>query len=242
MTYLEMLEDTRVQATRREAETLETLHEVVDLHFSLFQHPGTLEATEDNKLQRVWLALTTSASHSSRVALYALESGYYTQSFALTRAMFEDWLAAYDCKEHPETADALLDSNKAMPRFSTMYNRLPCGLKRLWGEQGVYEGTYGFLSTFAHPRSRAIEDTLNREGTVRIVPEYNEIRFALAARFFIEANLLMLKFVERLADYLDSAESQEWKNLQLETVKPKGFGLLESLNKRLLSYLKQPES
>ena len=52
----------------------------------------------------------------------------------------------------------------------------------------------------------------------------------------------MLEFVERVADYLDSAESQEWKNLQLETVKPKGFGLLESLNKRLLSYLKQPES
>ena len=55
---------------------------------SLFSNiRGTLEATEDNKLQRVWLALTTSASHSSRVALYALESGYYTQSFALTRAM-----------------------------------------------------------------------------------------------------------------------------------------------------------
>ena len=242
MTYLKMSADTRVQATRREAETLETLHEVVDLHFSLFQTPGMLEVTEDNKLQRVWLGLTTSASHSSRVALYALESGYYTQSFALTRAVFEDWLTAYDCKEHPETADALLDSNKTMPRFSTMYKRLPCGLKRLWGEQGDYEGTYGFLSTFAHPRSRAIEDTLNREGTVRIVPEYHEIRFALAAWFFIKANLLMLEFVERLADFLDSPESQEWKNLQLETVKPNGYGLLESLDKRLLSYLKQPES
>ena len=202
----------------------------------------TVEAPYTAAERLTFLPQPASASHSSRVALYALESGYYTQSFALTRAMFEDWLAAYDCKEHPETADALLDSNKAMPSFSTTYKRLPCGLKRLWGEQGVYEGTYGFLSTFAHPRSRAIEDTLNREGTVRIVPEYNEIRFALAARFFIEANLLMLEFVERLADYLDSAESQEWKNLQLETVKPKGFGLLESLNKRLLSYLKQPES
>ena len=115
-------------------------------------------------------------------------------------------------------------------------------MKRLWGEQGDYEGTYGFLSTFAHPRSRAIEDTLNREGTVRIVPEYHEIRFALAAWFFIKANLLMLEFVERLADFLDSPESQEWKNLQLKTVKPNGYGLLESLDKRLLSYLKQPES
>ena len=39
----------------------------------------------------------------------------------------------------------------------------------------------------------------------------------------------MLGFVERLADYLDSPESLEWKNLQLGTVKPKGYGLLESL-------------
>ena len=129
-----------------------------------------------------------------------------------------------------------------MPRFSTMYNRLPCSLKRLWGEQGDYEGTYGFLSTFAHPRSRAIEDTLNREGRVRIVPEYNEIRFALGAWFFVKANLLMLEFVERLADYLASPESQQWKDSQLETVKPQAYVLLESLDRRLLSYLKQPES
>ena len=187
-----------------------------------------------------WLWFST--SHSSRVALYALESGYYTQSFALTRAVFEDCLTAYDCIEHPETAEALLDSSKTMPRFSAMYKRLPCWLKRLWGEQGDYEGTYGFLSTFAHPRFRAIEDTSNREGTVRIVPEYNEIRFALAARFLIQANLLMLVFVERLADYLDYPECKEWKTLQLETVKPKGYGLLESLIERLLSYLTKPES
>ena len=115
-------------------------------------------------------------------------------------------------------------------------------MKRLWGEQGDYEGTYGFLSTFAHPRSRAIEDTLNREGRVRIVPEYNEIRFALGAWFFVKANLLMLEFVERLADYLASPESQEWKDSQLETVKPQAYVLLESLDRRLLSYLKQPES
>lgn len=174
--------------------------------------------------------MTTSASHSSRVALQALESSYYTQSFALTRAVFEDWITAYDCKDHTETVEALLDSNKTMPRFSVMYKRLPSELKRLWGAQGDYEGTYGFLSTFAHPRGRAIEDTMNIDGRVKVVPQYDEIRFALAAFFLTKAILLMMEFVERLADYLHCPESHEWKSLQLKIVKPKGFALLESLD------------
>ena len=241
MTFLEILESSRLETIRSEAETLNVLREVVDLHFSLFAHRRTLEANEDNKLQRVWLALTTSAAHSSRVALDALESGYYTQCFMLTRSVFEDWLTAYDCDDNPETVDALLDSGKSMPRFSTMYDRLPCGLKRLWGRQGDYEGTYGFLSTFAHPRFRAVEDTLSQEGRVRIVPEYNGMRFALGAWFFLKANLLMLDFVERLADYLVSPESLAWRNSQLESVKPQAYTLFESLDRRLLSYLEQPE-
>ena len=242
MTFLEILESTRLETIRREAETLNILREVVDLHCSLFAHPRTLGVNEDNKLQRVWLALTTSAAHSSRVALNELESGYYTQCFTLTRSVFEDWLTAYDCNEHPETVDALLDSRKSMPHFSTMSDRLPCGLKRLWGRQGDYEGTYGFLSTFAHPRFRAIEDTLNQEGRVRIVPEYNEMRFALGAWFLFKANLLMVEFVERLADYLVSPESLEWRNSQLASVKPQAYTIFDSLDKRLLSYLEQRKS
>ena len=242
LTYLEMSLETRLQTRRKEGETLGALREMVDLHFSLFKHPGLIEPNEANKVHRVWLGLTTSASHSSRVSLHALESGYYTQSFALTRAVFEDWLTAYDCKEHTETVEALLDSNRTMPRFSTMYKRLPCELKRLWGAQGDFEGTYGFLSTFAHPRGRAIEDTMNIEGRVRVVPEYDEIRFALAAFFLTKAILLMMEFVERLADYLDSPGSHDWKNFPLKIVKPKGFVLLESLDQRLLSYLEQPEN
>ena len=54
--------------------------------------------------------------------------------------------------------------------------------------------------------------------------------------------MLLLEFVERLADYLDSPESHKWKTVQLGTVTPKGHALLESLDRRLLSYLNQPES
>ena len=231
---------TNLQTRAKESETLETLYQVVDLHFSLLRHPARLEVSEETKLLRAWLALTTSSSHSSRVALSALESGYYSQAFALTRAVFEDWLTAYDCEEHSETVAALLDSNEPMPRFSNMYERLPCEVKRLWGKQGNYEGTYGFLSTFAHPRFRAMEDILNPEGQLRVVPEYHEMRFALAAWFWTKANLAMLEFVAKLAEYLDSPEAHEWRALELETVRPRGYALLELLDKRLVSYLDQP--
>ena len=171
------------------------------------------------------------------MALSALESGYYTQCFSLTRSVLEDWLTAYDCKEHPETVDALLDARKRMPRFSVMYDRLPCDLRRLWGRQGDHEGTYGFLSTFGHPRFRALEDTLSQAGRVRIVPEYDDMRFALGAWFLLMGYLLMLEFVEKLADYLASAESLDWKKSKLESVKPQAHTFFESLDKRLLSYL-----
>ena len=92
------------------------------------------------------------------------------------------------------------------------------------------------MSTFAHPRFRAIEDTFNQGGRIRIVPEYNEMRFALGAWFLLNANLLMLEFVERLADYLVSPESLEWRNTQLESVKPQAYTIFDSLDKRLLSY------
>lgn len=115
-----MSKETRLLTRRKEGETLDDLQEMVDLHFSLFKYPGKVESTNSNAVHRVSLALTTSPSHSSRVALDALESGYYTQSFAMTRAVFEDWLTAFDCKKHAETVEALLDSNRNVPRFSTI--------------------------------------------------------------------------------------------------------------------------
>ena len=237
LTYSSILTDTKRQTWEREWETLQIIQDLVDLHFSLFKHPGKLDISKETKLQRVWLTLVTRASHSSRLGLYALESGYYAQSFALTRAVLEDWLVAFDCKDHPETVDALLDCKGSVPRFSAMAKRLPCNLRRLWGEYGDDEGNYGYLSTFAHPRARAMQDTLNREGRVRVVPEYDEIRFALAAHSFVTAIMLQLEFEERLADHMDSPESREWKNSDLATVKPKCYALLEALNGRLLSYL-----
>ena len=235
MDYHEFLHETQAYSEAQEREVLETIQEVIDLHFSLFKNPGQLNHTSDNKLQRAWLALTTSAFHSARVALFALQSGYYTQSFMLTRAVYEAWLVASDCEEHTQTIEALFDSKIRMANFTTMADRLPDNLKGVWYGDG--EGRYGFLSTFAHPRHRAAEDTVSHNGMLRIVPRYDEIRFALAAHYILGATLLMLEFVEKLADYLATPESQEWKVEELARVRPKSIELLALIGNRLTSYL-----
>ena len=241
MTYSDFLLNVRLKAWEEEREVLQTIGEGIDLHFALFRHPWKLAMNENNRREQVWLGLTTSGFRSLRIAVYALESGYYTQCFILTRAALEHWLTAHDCIGNPETVDALLGLQGRVPRFSTMAERLPENLKALWKDVNDPEGTYGFLSTFAHPRSRALEATSNEAGTVLIVPEYDEMRFALAARFLLQAVLLLFDYVERLADYLATPASVEWKSLSLEPVKAKCLALFDSLLDRLNSYMPDPE-
>ncbi len=240
MAYRKISFGVRRQTRQRESEVLRTIQEGIDLHFSLFQHPGKLSTTEDNRVERVWLNLTTSGFHSLRIATYALESGYYSQCFTLTRAALEDWLTAYDCINNPGTVKALDDAEGRVPTFTDMAARLPEKLKILWKAADEPEGTYGFLSTFAHPRTRALQATFNDSGMLLIVPAYNEIRFALAARLLLQTALLLLEFVERLADYLATPASNEWKVQSLNTVKPRCFTLLASLLDRLDSYISDP--
>ena len=237
MAYSDFAVNTRQQSWEQEGEVLQTIQEVIDLHFALFRYAGKLEYTEKNELQRVWFGLSTSAFHSLRVALYALESGYYSQCFTLTRAALEDWLVAFDCKSHPQTVEALLGSGGRVPAFRVMAERLPEDRKVLWRNGGDGDGAYGSLSTFAHPRQRALEATVGGDGTALIFPAYNEIRFALAAKLLLQVALLMLEFVERLADYLTTPASQEWKSRNLKEVEPKGFALLKSLVYRSNSYV-----
>ena len=240
MAYREISLGVRRQTWQRESEVLRTIQEGIDLHFSLFQHPRWPTPTDDNRVERVWLNLTTSGFHSLRIATYALESGYYSQCFALTRAALEDWLTAYDCISNPGTVKALDGSEGRIPTFIDMAARLPEKLKILWKATNEPEGTYGFLSTFAHPRTRALQATSNESGTVLIVPEYIEIRFALAAKLLLQTALLLLEFVERLADYLATPASNEWKGETLNAVQPRCFALLESLLVRLNSYTSDP--
>ena len=241
MTYSDFLLNVRRTTWEEEREVLKVIIEGIDLHFALFKHPGNLTHTADNRLQQVWLQSTTSGFHSLRVAVDSLGSGYYTQCFMLTRAALEHWLIAHDCICNPATVDALLGLRGSVPRPSTMAQRLPENLKVLWDNVNGGDGTYGFLSTFAHPRPRALQATSNDAGTVLIVPEYNEMRFALAAKLLLQTVLLLSEYVERLADYLATPASVEWKSRILERAKLKCFALLESLQHRLNSYIPDAE-
>ena len=236
MTFSDFAQETRQQSWKQEGEVLQIILEVLELHFSLLRHPFTLELTEDNKLQRVWLELTTSAFHSLRIGYDALESGYYSQCFTLTRVALEDWLAAVDCQSHSETIEALLDSAKPRPSVADMAGRLPERYKNLWRSGQEQEDSYGFLSTFTHTRQRALEAVKDVDGTLLIFPRYIEIRFAMAAYYLVRCALPILDFLERLADYLATPEAQEWKDQDLQEVHSKGFQVFDALLRRLNSY------
>ena len=62
------------------------------------------------------------------------------------------------------------------------------------------------------------------------------MRFALAALELLKVALLMLDFLERLADYLATPASLGWKSQHLEKVRPNGMALLESLLNRCKNY------
>ena len=236
MSYPDFSINTRQQTWEQESGVLQTIQEVIGLHFSLFKVPGELPLVENDKKEQVWLALTTRAFHSSRIAFHALERAYYAQCFMLSRSVLEDWLTAFDCLSNEKTVEALLSSRGRVPHFSDMAERLPNNLKVLWKRAEDPEGAYGWLSTFSHPRPRALEATANAAGMVLVVPEYDEIRFALAANNLLQATLLMLDFLGRLADCLGTPASLDWKSRDLKEVEPRGLALMDSLLRRLKSY------
>ncbi len=236
MTYSDFASAAHQMTWEHEPDVLQGILEVINLHFSLFKHPDRAERIRENDLAQVWITLSTSAFQSARLAWHALETAHYRQCFILTRATLEDWLTASDCIRHAKTIEALMHSTHSVPKSAEMRDRLPGDLKVLWGKSGSDEGPYGFLSSLAHPRQRARQSTLNSDGTLLVVPEYDEIRFALAATFLLQSALLMLDIVERLADILSNPASHEWKSQNLRHTRPKGIALFESLSNRLRSY------
>ena len=236
MNYSDFLLKTREQTWKQEGEVLQVIEEVIDLHFSLFKTPGEVPSDEDNEKELIWLKLTTRAFHTSRLAFHALEQAYYAQCFMLARSMLEDWLTAFDCLSNHQTVEALLYSRGRVPTFADMAGRLPDDWKVLFRGVGETGGEYGWLSTFSHPQPRALEATADASGMVLVAPNYDEIRFALAAKDLLQVTLPMLDFLERLADYMATPESLVWKSRNLKEVKPRGLALLGSLIHRLKTY------
>ena len=230
-------EKVRQETRRLEKDLLPVIQQVLDLHWLLFQQRGQFLLTEDNKRQQVWLKLTTNGYQSLRLAFKALETGNYTQCFTLSRCALEDWLVCNDCLNNEPTVPALLGSGQRVPTFKEMAQRLPDELNSLWKKAGDDEGTYGFLSTFSHPRERALQSAVNSDGTLSVFPKYDEIRFALAARFLLQNGMALLDFLARLADYLATPATKYWRNQNLKIVESKGLAALEAIIERLNGYL-----
>ena len=174
----ELEEKVKTHTILQHSEALTSVERLFNLYLAGFRRLGEFKKTNDNKREQVWLFLTTRAFNSLCCAYHLLEEGYYSQSMILIRAALEDWLICEDCKTKSQTVEALLDREKCVPRFKDMANRLPEPLKAEWNGMGGEDGIYGFLSTFAHPRRRAVVVTVDPESNVlRVGPTYDEDLF-----------------------------------------------------------------
>ena len=115
------------------------------------------EGIQANKeLKSVLLGLAWRSVDSLRMAVVALEMGYYQQGLALVRMTKEDCLTATDAIDHPPTLRALLTGEGKIGRgdlrYDKMAERMSVEYKDNWRK------TYGFLSEYgAHPRHESLK-------------------------------------------------------------------------------------
>ena len=145
------------------------------------------EIQADKELKSVLLGLAWRSVDSLRMAVVALEMGYYQQGLALVRISEEDCLIAIDATTYPPTLAALLKGEGKIGRddlrYDKMAGRMSPDYKKAWQE------IYGFLSKYgAHPRYESLK------GLARIDPKGDSIfREGYEER---DANEL-LKFIAR---------------------------------------------
>ena len=126
------------------------------------------EIQADKELKSVLLGLAWRSVDSLRMAVVALEMGYYQQGLALVRISEEDCLTATDAITHPPTLKALLYGEgkigKGDLRYSEIAKRMSVDYRKTWEE------IYGFLSKCgAHPRYESLK------GLSRINPKGESI-------------------------------------------------------------------
>jgi hypothetical protein len=192
-------EHVRQETCNREEEILTVIEQLLNLHLAGFRQLDGFKRIDDNKREQVWLFLTSRAFNSLRWAYHLLQYGYYPQALILTRSALEDWLACMDCEVNEKTIEALLSQGQRVPGPGDMAVRLPEPLRRQWKDIEGEEGLYGFLSTFSHPRHRAVIVMLNpKTKTLRIGPEYDEILFVVSAYHILNCAARITKFLGRL--------------------------------------------
>ena len=158
----------------------------------------------DDRLERARMSLVTRSVNSTRMALSALEYGYYQQAMALTRMVMEDQLVANDITIHTPTLDTLLDG-KGRLNYSTMAKRTSPEAKAAWNEN------YRVLSEYSvHPRNASLDwlNSVTPDGRSRLLPGsfYDKEKFLIALLYLLGE---LVKVMDRMATASLSAEI-EW--------------------------------
>ncbi len=152
----------------------------------------------DKELKSVLLGLAWRSVDSLRMAVVALEMGYYQQGLALVRISEEDCLTATDAITHPPTLKALLYGEgkigKGDLRYSEMAKRMSVDYRNTWQE------IYGFLSEYAaHPRHKSLK------GLARIGPNGESI---FRAGYDEQSAIELLRHIAR--GYVKAVETIIW--------------------------------
>ena len=115
----------RDETRRRERDTLSGIERLLNEFLKGFTAIGQFTPTPENRREHVWILIIGRSFNSLRWAYELLQTGYYSQAFALVRSVEEDWLVCKDCDANPQTIDALLDGVSTVPKFKVMARRLP---------------------------------------------------------------------------------------------------------------------
>ena len=136
-------DETAVTIQKEHASELEVVYEALDHILRGLSDFGSRKQKPDNKLESARLFLATRSFNSIRIAMIALERGYYQQASALVRMAMEDRLVARDIENHRPTLDALLGGEGKLGTFGKMAERVSPKAKEVWDIE------YGWLSKFA---------------------------------------------------------------------------------------------
>jgi hypothetical protein len=234
LTALEKLEQgVKRHTIQQHRHWLAALERMFNSYLSVFSQMGSFTNTGNNSREFVWLLLVTKAFNSLRWAYQLLQVGYYGQALTLTRSAYEDWLVCMDCLGHPDTVRAILIKGGRLPKFETMARRLDEPLQNWWGDNSQQiEGTYGLLSTFAHPRYRAIATLIDPERKdLRLGPQYDKTMFLFTYNYLAIAQVRMTEFLVRCAVDTPAGKSEN-------TVTPAVNGVL-SCSEQVLEQAEQ---
>ena len=183
-----------------------SLDRLLNGYLLVFKERGAFTRTAGRDREYVWFLLSAKAFNSLRWSVHLLKTGYYHQALTLIRSVWEDWLVSVDSENHPCTVEAVLSKGKRIASFRTMADRLPGPLMQEWQDQpNGQEGSYGVMSTFAHPRWRGLRMLIEPDSRLlRLGPQYEQTLFLITFIYLAEVAVRMLGFSVRACGVADA--------------------------------------